>query len=159
MATSKSSSSMRGLSFHFPPTASFQDVLSGPDYPYASSGGSQRSMSHPPGPSVLPSSALGQLRGVDPETTRPRRRQSQGSRRQNKLRVRRETLPSISETRSSMASELDQSIDLSFAASTSSNYGVGGHEPSYGHDTGYLPSSHRWVFSGHPCRSVASDHD
>lgn len=122
-------------------------LLSQADYAYSGSEASHRSMSHPPGPSVLPNSALGQLRGEEPEITRQRRRRPQGSRRQNKLRVRRGTLPSISETRSSMAPELNQSINLPFAASTSPSYGVGGRnqDASYGQGQAYLPSSTRYI--------------
>ena len=120
-------------------------VLNKADYAYSSSEASHRSMSHPPGPSVLPSSASGQLRGGEPGSTRQRGRRPQGTRRQNKLRVRRETLPSISETRPSMAPQLDQAINLPFVASNSPSYGGRLDESSYGQPHPYLPSSNRSV--------------
>ena len=120
-------------------------ILKKPDYAYSSSEASHRSMSHPPGPSVLPSSALGQLGGEEPGSTRQRRRRPQGTRRQNKLRVRRETLPSISETRPSMVPQIEQAINLPFVASNSPSYGGRLDESSYGQPHPYLPSSNRSV--------------
>jgi hypothetical protein len=100
-----------------------------------------RSMSGPPGPSILPSSAYSAFREPGREIARRRRRRNiPESRRQSKLLHRRAVLPSISDAGPSEADYGIGSIDF-FAAHSGSSYdshGAYGRTPST--SSNYMPS-------------------
>ncbi|CAF9907083.1 MAG: hypothetical protein HETSPECPRED_007035 [Heterodermia speciosa] len=95
-----------------------------------------RSMSGSSGPAILPSSVPSE-RGM----VRQRRREPH-SRRSNKLRVRREALPSIPEARPSVAPDMSQSIDFVVASTTASPYSLPGTYDPHNNRTPSLPSSY-----------------
>ena len=88
---------------------------------YTSEASLSRSMSGPPGPSILPSSAYGGFRDAEREVARQRRRNIHESRRQSKLLMRRAMLPSTPGIRPSEVDYLSGSID-SFVAHSGSSY-------------------------------------
>ena len=108
----------------------------------------QRSMSGSSGPTILPSSAPSRLSPSEGEIVRQRRRDSQHSRRANKLRFRRTALPSISEARPSAAPDMSQSIDFLLASTTATPYSLSGAYDSHYNRT--LPSNYlpRYSFLG-----------
>lgn len=114
------------------------------EYTFSSAEASQRrSMSGPSGPYILPSSALRGLSTENREVARQWRRNSQESRRQSKVHLRRTLLPSTSDARSDKAQYVGCSVDFFAASSTSSSYDVGSNLGSapYGR-TNSVSSSH-----------------
>ena len=102
----------------------------------------QRSMSGSSGPTILPSSVPSRLSPSEGEIFRQRRRDSQHSRRANKLRYRRTALPSISEARPSAAPDMSQSIDFVVASTTATPYSLPStYDPQYNRTvpSNYLP--------------------
>lgn len=99
-------------------------------------------MSGSSGPTILPSSVPSRLSPSEGEIVRQRRRDSQHSRRANKLRYRRTALPSISEARPSAAPDMSQSIDFVVASTTATPYSLpGSYDPHYNRTvpSNYLP--------------------
>lgn len=133
---------MRGMRLLVRPQDRSAELQSG-EYTFSSAEASQRrSMSGPSGPNILPSSAL---RGLSTENREVARqwRNSQESRRQSKVHLRRTRLPSTSDARSNKAQNVGCSIDFFAASSTSSSYDVGSNLGSapYGR-TNSVSSSH-----------------
>ncbi|KAL6714513.1 hypothetical protein ACLMJK_007938 [Lecanora helva] len=99
---------------------------------YTTEASLSRSMSGPPGPSILPSSAYGGFRDAEREVARQRRRNVYESRRQSKLLMRRTMLPSTPGIRPSEVEILSGPIDSSVAQSSASydSHSAYGRTPS-----------------------------
>ena len=89
-------------------------------------------MSGPSGPSILPSSAYGEFRGVEREVARQRQRKLHESRRQSKLLLRKTMLPSTPHARPGEVNSESGSIDYLLAHSGSSydSHSAYGRTPS-----------------------------
>lgn len=138
------------VSLHFPLrcSQSLWHSLNASGYSFSSAEGPHpRSMSGPPVPSVriVPSSTYDEFKDVAREIARQRRQNLHQPRRENKLRLRKAMLPSISNAGLSKAEDLSGSIDCLTAHSTSSY----DRSPSYVHTpTSSVNSSYGATLTG-----------
>lgn len=105
-------------------------------------------MSGPSGPSILPSSAYGEIRDVEREVARQRQRKIHESRRQSKLLLRRTMLPSTPYARPGEVDIENGSIDdlLAHSGSSYDSHSAYGRTPSTSSAQGsYLAGVSSWV--------------